>query len=86
MIRAPGAFDDPRIHVGVVCASIGCPMLRPEAFTAEKLDAQLDDGMKRFLPTVRATATTPAAASSMYRRSSTGTARISKRRTKATTA
>jgi hypothetical protein len=26
-----------------------CPMLRPEAFTAEKLDAQLDDGMKRFL-------------------------------------
>ncbi|MBI5898462.1 MAG: DUF547 domain-containing protein [Rhodocyclales bacterium] len=49
MIRAPGAFDDPRIHVGVVCASIGCPMLRPDAFTAEKLDAQLDDGMKRFL-------------------------------------
>jgi hypothetical protein len=49
MIRAPGAFDDPRIHVGVVCASIGCPMLRPEAFTPEKLDAQLDDGMKRFL-------------------------------------
>ncbi len=49
LIRAPGAFDDPRIHVGVVCASIGCPMLRPEAFTPEKLDAQLDDGMKRFL-------------------------------------
>ncbi len=49
LIRSPGAFDDPRIHVGVVCASIGCPMLRPEAFTAEKLDAQLDDGMKRFL-------------------------------------
>ncbi len=49
MIRAPGAFDDPRIHVGVVCASIGCPMLRPDAFTPEKLDAQLDDGMKRFL-------------------------------------
>ena len=49
MIRSPGAFDDPRIHVGVVCASIGCPMLRPEAFTPEKLDAQLDDGMKRFL-------------------------------------
>jgi len=49
IIRAPGAFEDPRIHVGVVCASIGCPMLRPEAFTADKLDAQLDDGMKRFL-------------------------------------
>ena len=49
LIRSPGVFDDPRIHAGVVCASIGCPMLRPEAFTAEKLDAQLDDGMKRFL-------------------------------------
>jgi hypothetical protein len=49
MIRTPGSFDDPRIHVAVVCASIGCPMLRPEAFTAEKLDAQLDDSMQRFL-------------------------------------
>lgn len=49
MIRAPGAFDDPRIHAGVVCASIGCPMLRPEAFTPDQLDAQLDDGMRRFL-------------------------------------
>jgi hypothetical protein len=38
-----------KAHARVVCASIGCPMLRPEAFTAEKLDAQLDDGMKRFL-------------------------------------
>ena len=49
MIRAEGVFNDPRIHVGVVCASIGCPMLRNEAFTAEKVDAQLDDGMQRFL-------------------------------------
>jgi hypothetical protein len=49
MIRAEGAFNDPRIHVAVVCASIGCPMLRNEVFTAEKIDAQLEDGMKRFL-------------------------------------
>jgi len=49
MIRAPGAFDEPRIHVAVVCASVGCPMLRDEAFTAERLDAQLEDGMRRFL-------------------------------------
>jgi len=49
MIRSPGAFDDPRIHAAVVCASIGCPMLRPEAFVADRLDAQLDDGMRRFL-------------------------------------
>ncbi len=49
MIRAPGAFDEPRIHVAVVCASIGCPMLRPEAFVAARLEAQLEDSMRRFL-------------------------------------
>lgn len=49
LIRAPGVFDDPRIHVAVVCASIGCPMLRNEAFVAERLDIQLDDAMRRFL-------------------------------------
>jgi Protein of unknown function, DUF547 len=49
MIRAPGAFDEPRIHMAVVCASIGCPALRPEAFTAGKMEAQLDDSVKRFL-------------------------------------
>lgn len=49
LIRASGAFDDPRIHAAVVCASIGCPMLRAKAFTADKLDAQLEDGMRRFL-------------------------------------
>ena len=49
MIRAEGVFNDPRIHVGVVCASIGCPMLRNEVFTGEKVDAQLEDGMQRFL-------------------------------------
>ena len=48
MIRAPGAFDEPRIHVALVCASIGCPMLRNEAYTAGRLDAQLEDGMRRF--------------------------------------
>ncbi len=49
MLRKEGVYDDPRVHVGVVCASIGCPMLRNEAFTPEKLDSQLDDAMKRFL-------------------------------------
>lgn len=42
-------FRDPRIHAAVNCASVGCPALRNEAFTAERLDAQLDDGMERFL-------------------------------------
>jgi len=48
-LRVPGAFDDPRVHVAVNCASIGCPMLGTHAFTAEKLDPQLDDLFKRFM-------------------------------------
>jgi hypothetical protein len=48
-LRVDGVYDDPRVHFAVVCASIGCPMLLPDAFTADKLDAQLEDGMKRFL-------------------------------------
>jgi Protein of unknown function, DUF547 len=42
-------YADPRIHAAIVCASIGCPALRPEAFTVERLEAQLEDGMQRFL-------------------------------------
>ncbi|MGB0867666.1 MAG: DUF547 domain-containing protein, partial [Granulosicoccaceae bacterium] len=49
MIRGSGRYDEPRIHVAVVCASIGCPALRPEAFVAEQLEAQLEDSMRRFL-------------------------------------
>ncbi|MBI5631302.1 MAG: DUF547 domain-containing protein [Elusimicrobia bacterium] len=42
-------FKEPRIHVALVCASIGCPPLRGEAFTGPKLDFQLDDQAGRFL-------------------------------------
>jgi len=42
-------FTDWRIHAAVNCASIGCPALRPEAFMAQTLEAQLDDGMARFM-------------------------------------
>ena len=48
-LRKEGVYDDPRVHVAVVCASIGCPMLRNEAFTAANLEASLDDAMRRFL-------------------------------------
>ena len=48
-IRAPGAYDDPRIHFAVNCASIGCPMLREEPYVAEKVDAQLEEQTVRFL-------------------------------------
>lgn len=42
-------FKEPRIHFALVCASISCPPLRNEAFTAEKLDDQLNDQAKTFL-------------------------------------
>jgi len=48
-IRAPGVFHEPRVHAAVVCASIGCPMLRQEAYVADRLGAQLEDAMRRFL-------------------------------------
>ena len=34
-------FDEPRIHFAVVCAAIGCPPLRREAYTAARLEEQL---------------------------------------------
>lgn len=49
MLRAPGVYDDPRIHFALNCASIGCPMLRPEAYVGARLDDQLDEAMRRFL-------------------------------------
>ena len=42
-------YNEPRVHAAVNCASIGCPALRPEAFTAAALEAQLSDGMQRFM-------------------------------------
>lgn len=42
-------YKEPRIHVAVNCASIGCPALRDEAFTATQLEKQLQDSMRRFL-------------------------------------
>lgn len=49
ILRREGAYDEPRVHVAVVCASVGCPMLRNEAFVAARLEAQLEDAMRRFL-------------------------------------
>jgi hypothetical protein len=49
LLRGAAEFDDPRIHFAVNCASIGCPALRPEAFVAARLDAQLLDQTQRFL-------------------------------------
>lgn len=40
---------DPRAHFAVVCASTSCPDLRPEAYRAEEIEAQLEDQTRRFL-------------------------------------
>ena len=48
LLRGAADFDEPRIHFAVNCASIGCPALRPEAYRAEVLDAQLEDQTRRF--------------------------------------
>ena len=38
-------FDEPRIHFALVCAAIGCPKLRNEAYDPTKLEMQLEDQM-----------------------------------------
>ena len=48
-LRKPGTYDEPRVHFALNCASIGCPSLREEAFTADKLDKQLEEQAVRFL-------------------------------------
>lgn len=48
-MRAPGVYADPRVHVAVNCASIGCPLLADRALSADGLDTQLEDLMRRFL-------------------------------------
>ncbi len=42
-------YADWRVHAALNCASIGCPALRTEAFRAQVLDEQLEDGMARFM-------------------------------------
>ncbi len=39
-------FEEPRIHFALVCAAVGCPPLRDEAYTADRLDSQLEDQTK----------------------------------------
>jgi hypothetical protein len=49
MLRQRGAYDDPRVHFALNCASVGCPALREEAYVATRLDAQLDEQALRFM-------------------------------------
>ena len=48
-LRKPGLYDEPRVHYALNCASAGCPMLREEAYVADRLNSQLDEQTVRFL-------------------------------------
>ena len=54
-------FQDPRIHAAVNCASVSCPVLRGEAYVAERLDEQLDDQARRWFDGVRNDLSDPSA-------------------------
>lgn len=41
-------FEDPRIHVALNCASVGCPRLPREAFVPDRLEAQLAREARAF--------------------------------------
>jgi Protein of unknown function, DUF547 len=42
-------FNEPRIHMAMVCAAIGCPPLRNEPYVGGRLGEQLDDQTRDFL-------------------------------------
>lgn len=42
-------FRDPRIHFAIVCASMGCPVLRDEPYVSDRLDSQLNDAVTKFM-------------------------------------
>ncbi len=46
MIRP--VFNEPRIHVALVCAARSCPSIRGEAYTADSIQKQLQDQSVQF--------------------------------------
>jgi len=46
-------WDDPRIHYAVNCASIGCPDLQPQAFTAETTEPLLNLAARTYINAAR---------------------------------
>jgi len=46
-------MNEPRIHFGIVCASVSCPKLQNTAFEASKLEEQLTTATKEFLADTR---------------------------------
>lgn len=42
-------WRDPRVHYAVNCASLGCPNLRPAAFTAANTEAMLEQAAREYI-------------------------------------
>ncbi|MGE5655295.1 MAG: DUF547 domain-containing protein [Actinomycetota bacterium] len=42
-------LQEPRIHFAIVCASIGCPLLRNQAYSPEQVNQQLEEDATRFI-------------------------------------
>lgn len=42
-------MKEPRIHFAINCASISCPKLMNKAYTADKIDEQLDKAAREFI-------------------------------------
>lgn len=42
-------WQDPRTHYAVNCASLGCPNLLPEAYTAPRMETQLESAARAFV-------------------------------------
>ena len=48
-LRGKRGYQEPRVHFALNCASLGCPMLREEAYVGARLEAQLEEQAVRFL-------------------------------------
>ena len=46
MIRP--TYQEPRVHMALVCAAKSCPTIRPEAFFGDRLDSQIEDQAHAF--------------------------------------
>lgn len=42
------SFNEPRIHFAINCGSISCPILRNEAYQADKIEEQLEEQAFEF--------------------------------------
>jgi len=58
-------LGEPRIHVAIVCASLSCPALLREPWTADRVDEQLDGALRRWMSDPRKGLATDTAAGSL---------------------